>query len=227
MLVTLGDHPQGDFGFCRYKWTQDERQRYLRDGQPPMILDGLPANQPLVPLYYYTRAVEMTFLGPQMLSSEYRRLRSSDTGRLIFYDLFGFDELEASYSLVVIPSDDIRLTPSQERPLVRNLGIDKDDTFAERTPLLSHTLVSGLVLSDYSLQTELDGTCSAPWDAAWNLLDAFSRAADSVSHPKNHQHSAQRYRSSVNSLNERLAQEHEHIFTQKTSDGRTTLLDIV
>jgi hypothetical protein len=207
MLLLLGDHPLGDFAFCCYQWSESERQSFLDSGQPPLTIDLVPPQTPVIPLYYFSRDVEMNFLGPQVLGTEFRRLNSSMLGRLVFLNIFGTDEAEVKGTIAVIPSHDILPTESQLAPLIRNQGIDKSTQFAERTPAFQHMLQIGYQLSDYAVGHHTPfATHEENWKAVWSFLDQWTRVQP-LQHPENRRRDTLIYRHPLRLLNECLLAE--------------------
>ena len=182
-----------------------------------MTVDHLPPYTPIVPLYYISRDIEQSFLGPQLLATEFRRLNSSKIGRLIFLDMFGPDKPDRASSLVAIPSGDVSLTESQRGPLLRNLDLDRDVQFPERTPFLSHVLNTGLFCSDYNIDGE--GALAARagcWSAVWGFLDTFTRS-EAFEHPRHHTRLPASYRHPLCLLNDRLYREDHRELDRSTS----------
>lgn len=199
-MVLGGDHPLGDFAFARYEWTQAEADAFVQFGRPPATVHDLPGIVSVVPVCLYTSSSEMSFLGPSLLSTQFRRLNVSAQGRLILFDLSGRDELREQRTLAVVPSTDICPTDTQRQILKRNLHVDHVKEFGERTPLLSYLLGNGLCTSDYVVGDCGDRNLTS-WPCLWQLFDDFVRST-TVNHPQARPRSAQDFRCPLSAVHE-------------------------
>ena len=211
IVVLATDHPMGDFGFLRYKWTQSEQLAYSQSGISPKTVNDLPAYTPIIPIYYYVKDLGCDFRGPNLTAPQYRRLNSCRDHRLIIWNLWGPDEVNRQCPLVAIPSEDLCPTQEQRALFLRNLDMENNSgKFAERTPLISSLLNTGLLAADYTIYSQGplnyhgDG---ADWSEVWKFFERFTQQSQ-LQHPRNCIRNSALYRHTLCKLNTRLVQEY-------------------
>ncbi|KAI7554888.1 hypothetical protein KC331_g235 [Hortaea werneckii] len=221
LVVLAGNHPLGDLGYSRYVWSEEERDRYLHHGRIPRSGQRLPPETEIVPLCYYTQHAECSYQGPMLRARQWRRLEACSEGRLVLWDLSGPDGSALRMQPVLIPSDDISVTPAQRS--VFELAIRQPNKRLT-TPLVSALLHSGLFASDYVVGSQ-GGMAYAGYDAKaiLALLDQFL-SFDAFEHPPGYQREPARYRHTMSSVNQmlvdqhQLAPEHDDLFEEHDDD---------
>lgn len=204
----------GDFGLLRYHWTQLEQQEYIRSGIPPKTVNDLPAHTPIVPVYYYVKDLECDFRGPNVTAAQFRRLNSCRNHRLVVWNLWGPDEPDQLRPLIVIPSEDLRPVHEQRALFKRNLEMENNDgKFAERTPLVSALLSTGLLASDYKIQSQgpLEYDDGSNWGQVWRFFEQFldhSSQDSQLQNPKGKMRNGTLYRCSLRKIHSRAVKEH-------------------
>ncbi|KAG9521367.1 hypothetical protein KCV07_g3780, partial [Aureobasidium melanogenum] len=135
------------------------------------------------------------------------RLDSSAIPRLVAYDMLGQDAHGQPLPLVIIPSEDIGVTTSQQK------------TFADRaqeegrigyTPTLSALLKHGLYAGEYGIGSS--GPLiydDSSWTAVWRILDSFT-LLEEFHFPLGQLREPHLYRTELHVLHERLSQEYYH-----------------
>lgn len=201
MIVLPTRHPLGDYAFCRYQWTQHERDQYLLDGITPRAIHHLPPHTPLVALHIITRDLECDWQGPSIRAATFRRLNSCSERRLVIVDVFGSDEELQARPLAVVPSEDIQPTELQRDVYRNNLSLTPDD-FPERAPSIHFLLGSGLTLSDYTVGPTGPLVYDAfEWASIWSLLLQFT-TQNIVQHPTGRDRQASLYRHALRKVHE-------------------------
>lgn len=181
LLVVLSrDHPLGDFGFCQYRWTQEERDAFLKIGRPPCYIHNLPSSTPMVPLYLFCRSRANTSRGPSLSTPEVVRINHSTYARLLIFDTLGEDGGNFHGPLLLVPSDDISLTKDQWSEHIKNMEKNKKKEFSGRVSLLAEQLHSGLLISDYLVRSggHLLYESDRAWQDVWELLQRFMGSED-------------------------------------------------
>ena len=213
LLVVLSrDHPAGDFLYCRYAWSEQERDAFLSDETPPCCLHDLPFDTPAVLLYVIARDREGTSRGPSLTSSEFRRVNSSAQPRLLIFDMFGEEGRRLFCPLLVVPSEDISLTDSQREQHEKNLILDKALDYSSRVSSVAEQLHTGHLVFDYNvgmggpLAYEQDGQ----WSAVWALLERFA-GTELFAHPPGHQRQPEIFQVTLQDIHQSLFDEQAQI----------------
>ncbi|KAK5703512.1 hypothetical protein LTR17_022024 [Elasticomyces elasticus] len=205
LLVALAtNHPEGDVAFCRYQWTSAESKMFITTRRPPLVAHHLPPDAELVPLCYYTQYAESSHQGPMLRARQFRRLDSCKGSRLVIWDLGGHDTSAQPWMPVVIPTDDIRATASQQQTLHRALD--------ERTntPLVAAVLATGLRASEYAVRQQGPEVYrQAAWGAMWESLFSFL-ALQPTEHPAGKLRNPSAFRRTMQALNQTLADQHSY-----------------
>ncbi|GAB7349839.1 hypothetical protein MBLNU459_g0543t1 [Dothideomycetes sp. NU459] len=207
LVVLARGHPLGDFGLCRYRWTDLERLTFLATGVPPKTAHELAADTPVCPIYYFARDGESSFRGPGIRSGHFRRLNSCQEKRLIIWDLAGQDGKARPLVPIVIPSEDVQPTEGQRAvfsswldPVQRRKGF-------EVTPLISAVLDQPFFAAEYGVgrggPMVYDGT---DWSGLWRLLIEFT-LPQTFSHPPGVARDPAQYRYTLSHLHQRLFEE--------------------
>lgn len=158
---------------------------------------------------YYTRHLECGIHGPEIASSVFRRLNSSQSSRLVIWNILGADDPGDPGPLLLVPSEDIRPTEGQRVQLESNLGLDQTTARASRTPLLSALLGTGLPASRYAIGSggPLAYTGARHVGVMWETCDRIARL-ESFEHPSGMvRDNASSYMQPLWSIHERLVQE--------------------
>lgn len=198
------EHPVGDFVFTRFTWTSQDQDKYARTGSPPLTISDLPGLKAVLPVCYYSRDLECTFMGPELTQANFRRLNSCRQNRLVVWNLTGADDLDRP-SLAVVPSEDIGPTAGQRTKLSKK--VNKKQEFSERMPTISSTFNTGLYASDYAVGPAGPLAYSGgEWDDIWELLDRFTREP-TVQHPEGRPRNTASYMQPLWQTHKRLVQE--------------------
>jgi hypothetical protein len=177
ILVLSRAHPLGDFAYCRYAWTAQERHDFFQHHKVPCTMSHLPSATPVVPLLLYTRKREATTRGPSLTAAEFLRLNTFPQARLLIFDVFGVEGSSIYGPLLVVPSDDIRPTAAQVDLFQSNSIKIKDEEFEGRVPLLAELLYTGLNPTDYIMSAAgplLYDSDEDPWEDVWKLFERSS-----------------------------------------------------
>jgi hypothetical protein len=203
----------GDFVFCRFVWTPQQQQIFIKSNEvappPPLRLDALPAFTPTIPMYYFVRAQECTSTGPALAASQFRRLNSCRNNRLTIFDLFGPDEPGDSVPLALIPSIDLCPTASQRSEIFEHnlgLGLEKAKRF-KPTALVSHVLNTSYYTGEYVVGG--GGPLSyqgQSWSQIWEFLNCLT-GSQQFEHPEGRTHHPASLSTPLWKVHERLAQE--------------------
>lgn len=192
-MVLPRSHPLGDFGFCLYQWSDEERQRHQEIPVPPRFIHNLPADTPFVPFSIFTRDLECDWQGPSLRAAKFRRLNACLEQKLLFIDLFGTDELEQARPFAVVPSEDIQPTEEQRDVFKRNLALPRGE-FPHRTPSIHFLLSTGRNLADYCVGDNGPLVYGGyDWSKIWALLHSFCTSGV-VEHPAGHVRAPHLYR---------------------------------
>lgn len=207
-VVQATNHPVGELGFCRWRWTAIEKERFLSTGIPPRAAHHLPPDTEIVPICFYTQYAECTYQGPMLRAGQYRRLNSSDEPRLIVWDLGGHDTRRMAMTAAVIPSEDVSVTPAQHELLEAQLRRSNETDSRTTTPLLSSVLNTGLFAADYIPDSSGALAYSTTNSGALlEVLDNFLGTAP-FEHPPRIQRIPRRYRTTLQQQNQRLLEQY-------------------
>jgi hypothetical protein len=206
LFVQPNDDPSGDFLFCPYAWSNDERDAFLQHGHLPASPGHLPPQTPQIPLLYYTREARADFYGPAMSDVQFERLDTTAAPRLIVLDLLSLSDDQAR-PLYLISSDYIAFTSEQRTRLTTNIGSQRANQRPTKTPLLGHLLKSGRWPGDYRISNNgaiLYESGSVNWAELWRLLRCLTML-ERVEHPKGNVLSSTRYQHTLQSIHQRYA----------------------
>ena len=218
LVVLARGHPMGDFAYCRYRWTELERDTYLSRLRPPCTVSSLAAHVPLLTISLFARRRVGTLRGPSLSAVEVRRLASESCRRILCFDLFGEMGRESCCPLAIVPSDDISHTQDQRAIYEKALGVNHHDAFGPRVPLVSEQLHSGYTIADYTIagigpMILGDAGNRERWSEIWRLLDSFSGTTD-FSFPEGRVRDPHAYQVTVREMHQRyvddVAQRHVH-----------------
>ena len=152
LLVVLDkEHPLGDFAFCDLRWSQEEVETWKNSGTPPQTLDDLPADMPMVTLYYFAATADYTSNGPNMTAPQFRRLNGCRENRLIVWDIWAWSQSDPCHPLIVVPSEDVGMTDPQRSSYRRALKVNKKKERTKTLPRLEYILRNGRQSFDYLL----------------------------------------------------------------------------
>lgn len=218
LLIELARNGRsGDFGFCRYRWTQSERAAFLQHSRVPAAVHDLAAATPLVCIFYYCRHRESWFTGPKIAPKHYERLDMLLQNSIIFWDISGPDVVireEASETstqndtnerpiLAIVPSEDVQPTQKQRSSIEASMRKPQDD-WEKHTPSISSMLNTGRFLTEYCMpRTPLDAGCD--WSAIWEFLDNLTTVSN-FQYPAGHDRDSKTYRHTLQAVNQELAQ---------------------
>lgn len=192
---------------CDLRWSQEEVTMYWENGKPPRTLDDLPADMPMVTLYYFARGIHYTASGPTFTAPQFRRLNGCRGNRLIIWDIWASDEGNPSYPLIVIPSEDVGPSAAQRSIYQRNLERDTKKSREETSPRLPYLLRDGHLTSDYVVgRRGPDAYDGDLWSAIWFLGWKFTQCS-SIEHPAGCFRRPQFYRVPLRRVHERLVVE--------------------
>lgn len=208
-LARIG--PGGDFGFCRYTWTQAERAAFFKYSHVPAAAFELPAATPIVAIFYYCRHRESWFAGPKIAPKHYERLNLTDARSLIFWDISGPDLVSSPQGstngrplVAIVPSEDVQPTPAQKSHIEASIR-KPSDTWENVCPSVSGMLNTGRFVAEYCLpRMPMDAGCD--WSAIWRLLNEISAAPDQFEHPRGILRASKLHRQPLQSINQRLAE---------------------
>ncbi|USP75476.1 uncharacterized protein yc1106_02750 [Curvularia clavata] len=216
LIVLSRGHPFGDLAYCRYRWTESQKDAFLASNTPPCTITQLPPNTPVVPIHLYSRSQEGTSRGPRLTTAEFQRLNQSPQDRLLIFDIFNQDGLGLYSPLLVIPTSDISPTHAQQELYTSNRKLKKDADFEERVPLLAELIHTGFNPADYIVGSGgpriLDNRSDA-WSGLWVLLDKFA-GINHFTHPCNYNRRPSNFRVTIQALHQRLAEKHARMFAE-------------
>ena len=205
-MVLAAGHPLGDFGFCRYRWTTEERDTFLSVGRPPRTITSLEAEMSIVPIQYYVHDRRNGFLGPSLTASEHRRLNACSDHRLIMWNVSGPDAMRSPIAPCAIPSTDITMSESQMMVYLSYFR-QRDLKYDKRTPLLSALLNTGLFAAEYSVGTSGPQSYDrVDWSDTWELLNQFT-VLDTLQHPFECYRNPAMFRHPLRVLHQRLVED--------------------
>ena len=208
LVIFARNHPMCDFAYCRYNWTANEAEAFLRHAEPPLPAHKLPSGVDLLLLCYYVGNNEAWIQGPTITPAQFRRLNSCTEPRLVIWDLGGVDTLKQPLAPVVIPSADISPTQAQRSIFAANLTVREANKRTANSPTVSSLLNTGLFAAEYAPDTagpcEYDGN---DWSTLWKLLEHWTQS-EPLQHPKGLKRDPETYRCSLRKAHQRLVQQH-------------------
>ncbi|KAG9693647.1 hypothetical protein KCU95_g3200, partial [Aureobasidium melanogenum] len=214
LVVLSSDHPCGDFAFCRYKWTDVERETYLTHGRTPRAAHHLHAIAPMVPIYLYSRHAGCSFEGPNLKPAVFRRLNACAVPSIMAWDLVGPDSLQSTPP-ILIPSEDMGITERQYQVFAKESEVKFGDHIGY-TPSLSALLNSGRFAAEYSVAKVGPLVYGHNvWGEVWRVLNAFA-GVDEFEHPAGMKRQPSVYRQPLRALHQQLAQEFHHLSSTAT-----------
>jgi len=166
-----------DFGYCRYRWTTQEKDAFLTHKRVPRSGQHLPPSCELIPICFYTQHAECSHHGPMVRARQFRRLDSVAQPRLVAWDLGGFDHKYEMSAPVIIPTDDMLATAAQRATFQKALQSKTN------TPLLSALLKTGKYPIEYAAQHSGPFPNHGDWHGVLELLDSFTLGKP-FEHPK-------------------------------------------
>ena len=177
---------------------------YWENEKPPRTLDELPADMPMVTLYYLARGIQFTASGPTFTAPQFRRLNGCRENRLIVWDIWASDAGNPPHPLIIVPSQDVGASAAQRSLYLRNLEIDKKTSREEPLPRLPYLLRHGRLTSDYVVgRRGPDAYDGDLWSAIWLLCWKFTQFS-SIEHPTGCFREPQLYRIPLRRVHERL-----------------------
>lgn len=211
LFVLPTGHPEGDFGFCQYRWSERERDRYQAHREPPRTLKDLPASTPHIRIYALANDTPGTSRGPRISSPQFKRINSCKTARLIIVDILQPEGLDIQGPLYVIPSDDLSAMDEHLDLHRRNLANrGRRMGRRDRVPIAQRYLHSGLAISDYVvggvgplLFGDRDGY--ERWADLWRLLDQFS-GVETFKYPTSIARNPTDFHSTIREMHQRVAE---------------------
>ncbi|KAI4663936.1 uncharacterized protein J4E79_003436 [Alternaria viburni] len=216
LLVVLSPQfPMPNFAFCRYQWTQDDAETYLRTKIPPLSLSDLGPSTPVVLTYAITKYKAGSSRGPILTPFEFKRLDAWTECQVLFFDMFGRDGKDILGPLIAIPSDDVSISEEHRQKYKVDLGKSTRTDYLSRSPLLAQQLHTRYTLADYTLSTlgPMIFEETAPqsqWSDVWELLDACSGVA-SFAFPPGAIREPHKFRVTIQDLHQRLADYHASV----------------
>jgi hypothetical protein len=211
LLIELARNgPPGDFGFCRYRWTEAERNAFLKYSHVPAAAYDLSADMPIIAIFYYCRHGESWFTGPKIAPKHFERLNLSASNSIIMWDISGPDVVIGPQSgangrplLSIVPSEDFQPTVQQKAKIESN-SKKLSDNWETVTPSISSMLNTGLVVTDYNLpRMPMDPACD--WSSVWSFLNDLS-LHNRFEHPRGFSRDSKVYRQPLRAINQELAQ---------------------
>ena len=189
---------------CDLRWSQEEVTRYWKNGKPPRTLDDLPADMPMVTLYYLARGIKFTATGPTFTAPQFRRLNGCRENRLIIWDIWASDAGNPPHPLIAVPSEDVGASAAQRSLFQRHLEIDKRKSRGESLPRLPSLLRDGRLTSDYVVgQRGPNAYHGDLWSTIWLLCWKFTQSS-SIEHPPGCLRESRLYRIPLWRVHERL-----------------------
>lgn len=228
LLIELARNGRdGDFGYCRYRWTESERRAFIKYSHVPAAVHGLPHTTPLVCIFYYCRHRESWYTGPKIAPKHYERLNLSEKDSIIFWDISGPDviteppatttqEIDTNRRpiLAIVPSGDVQPSLQQKASIESSIRKPGDD-WEKHTPSISGLLNTGHFVTEYTMpRIPLDPGCD--WSAVWTFLDNLT-VCSQYEHPAGLIRDAQSYRHTLQEVNQRLA-EYWDVWAQRDNE---------
>ena len=215
LFVLAREHPTADFGYCRYQWSEREKEVFLLSNQPPRTISHLPMSTPVVPTLVYAKHRAGSSRGPILTPSEFKRLDACNAGRLLFFDMFGLEGHDVCSPVVAIPSEDISISSVDRDRYWTNLAKHKRNEYMARSPLLAQQIHRPNAVTDYILCATGPliferSSGHTQWADIWELLHACSDV-NGFSHPPGSQRLPEQFRVTVRQLHQSLADYHATI----------------
>lgn len=228
LLIELARNGRdGDFGYCRYRWTDSERRAFIKYSHVPAAVHDLPPNTPLVCIFYYCRHRETWYTGPKIAPKHYERLNLSDKDSIIFWDISGPDVITEPPTsvaqetdtnrrpiLAIVPSEDVQPSLQQKASIESSIRKPGDD-WEKHTPSISSMLNTGCFVTEYTMpRMPMDPGCD--WSAIWTFLDNLT-VCNQFEHPAGLSRNAYSYRHPLQAVNQRLA-EYWDVWAQRNNE---------
>ncbi|KAK3698133.1 hypothetical protein LTR37_017091 [Vermiconidia calcicola] len=213
LIMLATNDPSGDFGYCRYRWTKEERDAFLSEGRVPRYAHELPENTPIIPICYYSQYAECGYQGPMVRPRQYRRLDSSRFLRLVAWDLGGHDTRDELATPIIIPTDD--LLPTEAQRATFELALRKKTS----TPLLSALFKTGKYPVEYAAShVGMTSYSEANWNDVVELLDHFT-LNEPFEHPPSCHRMSMDYQHTLQSIQQQLFHQHQRLRNVQDEGG--------